>query len=112
MDAADATAADVVADGGPPPSAPTGQSGSPMDVPNGTNSPGTVGDTNYSGHAFDEMQSDGITPSVVQNALDNVAPVAGKEAGTSAYLDATYNITVITNNSGTVVTVSRGLIRQ
>ncbi|WP_232428416.1 DUF4258 domain-containing protein [Burkholderia ubonensis] len=52
------------------PSTPTGQGGSPMDVKPGTNSPATIGGISYSGHALDEMQSDGIVPSVVKNAIE------------------------------------------
>ena len=84
-----------------------------MNVAPGTNSPAAVGDLNYSGHALDEMQGDGIMPSAVQNAVENVTPVVGKEPGTTAYIDTTNNITVIVDsNSGRVVTVSRGLINQ
>ncbi|KVF14464.1 peptidase C39 [Burkholderia vietnamiensis] len=95
------------------PSTPTGQSGSPMDIPNGTNSPGAVNGQNYSGHAFDEMQADGITPSVVSNTIENGGQIPGKVPGTTAYYDSVNNITVITDSTtGTVVTVSRGRITQ
>lgn len=97
----------------PHPSTPTGQSGSPMDISNGTNSPGNINGRNYSGHAFDEMQSDGIPPSVVSNTIGNGVQVAGKRPGTTAYYDQINNITVVTNSSnGTVITVSRGRISQ
>jgi filamentous hemagglutinin len=100
-------------DTGQPATAPSGQSGSPMQIQPGTNAPATIGGINFSGHALDEMQADGITPSVVQNALDNVASVTGKVPGTTAYLDSTNNITVIQNSeTGNIITVSRGLINQ
>lgn len=51
--------------GPPQPSAPTGRRGSPMDVPRGTNAPAVIDGRSFSGHALDEMQSDGIPASVV-----------------------------------------------
>ena len=106
-DAANTAAGDVDS------STPTGQGGSPMDVNRGTNSPATVGGISYSGHALDEMQSDGIVPSVVKNAIENGAQVPGKIPGTVVYYDAANNITVVTNpTSGKVITVSFGKIRQ
>jgi hypothetical protein len=84
-----------------------------MDVLPGTNSPGTVNGQNYSGHAFDEMQSDGIPPSVVTNTVENGTQMTGKVPGTNAFYDPVNNITVITNSTnGTVITVSRGQISQ
>jgi RHS repeat-associated protein len=95
------------------PSTPTGQSGSPMDVEDGTNSPGSVSGRDYSGHAFDQMQSEGITPSVVNNTIENGGQVPGKMPGTTAYYDPVNNITVVTDSTtGRVVTVSRGRIKQ
>lgn len=94
-------------------STPIGRSGNPINVVEGTNAPGSVGDTQYSGHAFDEMQGDGIMPSVVDNAISDTPPIPGKVPGTTAYQDTTNNITVITDStSGRVITVSRGIIRQ
>jgi filamentous hemagglutinin len=94
-------------------STPTGQGGSPMDVTRGTNSPATVGGISYSGHALDEMQSDGIVPSVVKDVIENGTKVPGKIPGTVVYYNSTNNITVVTNpTSGNVITVSFGKIRQ
>jgi uncharacterized protein RhaS with RHS repeats len=92
-------------------STPIGSSGSPMDVER-WNSAGSVNGINYSGHAFDEMQSDGVMPSVVENAIQNGTEVAGKVPGTTAYWDFANKITVIVNADGGVVTVSRGIIKQ
>lgn len=84
-----------------------------MTVKPGTNSPSTISGISYSGHALDEMQSDGIVPSAVQNAIQNGTQVTGKNPGTVAYYDATNNITVVTSSSsGKVITVSYGKIRQ
>jgi RHS repeat-associated protein len=96
----------------PPPQAPIGRSGSPMKVSEGMNGPGKVGNLQYTGHAFDEMQSDGFTPSVIENAVTYGTSQPGKEPGTTAIYDSTNNVTVILNSSGDVVTVSRGNIRQ
>lgn len=66
----------------------------------------------YTGHAFDQMQADGIMPSVVKDVIDNVKPTKGKNPGTNAYYSPINNVTVITNAKGEIVTVSRGEIRQ
>ena len=77
------------------------------------NAPGTVNGIDYSGHALDQMASDGIMPSVVQNAVDTAPGMIGKARGTTAFHDVVNNITVITNTStGRVITVSRCIIRQ
>jgi hypothetical protein len=92
---------------------PIGRSGNPIQVLPGTNVPANIGGIDYTGHALDEMQADGIMPSVVQNAVRNVLPVTGKVPGTTAFLDSINNITVIQSTAdGNIITVSRGLIRQ
>jgi RHS repeat-associated protein len=90
------------------PSTPTGLSGSPMDVPRGTNAPGNVNGIEYSGHTFDEMQSDGLTPTVVQNTIEYGSASPGNTSGTTVYYDSTNNVSVVTNSSGRVITVYRG----
>ena len=78
-----------------------------------TNYPGKIGNREFSGHAFDKMQSQGIAPSAVENAIRKSNSVVGKYKGTTAYHDTVNNITVITDTaSGRVVTVSRGIIKQ
>ncbi len=94
------------------PSTPIGSKGYPLDVAPGTNTPGIVDGIKYTGHAFDQMQADGIMPSVVKDIIDNVEPIKGKNPGTNAYYSPTNNVTVITNAKGEIVTVSRGEIRQ
>ena len=90
-------------------SAPTGRRGSPMDVPRGTNVPAEIDGISYSGHAIDEMQSEGFTPSVVKDAI-----YYGREAvdrsGRIAYYSQANNITVIIED-GRVVTVSSGELK-
>jgi len=90
---------------------PVGRSGNPLIVRQ-YNTPGSVNVLNYKGHAFDEMQSEGIPPSVVENTLNNSEPQVGKYPGTAAFYDHVNNITVIINSSGSVITVSRGEINQ
>ncbi len=76
------------------------------------NSPTTIGGREYSGHALDRMQGQGITPSVVEGAIQTGSN-PGKIPGTFAHYDSTNNITVITNAAtGRVVTVDHGHIRQ
>ena len=72
------------------------------------NQPGSVGDVNYSGHAFDQMQNRGFMPSVVSNAIQNGEPFdAGN--GATGYYDPVNNISVIVNSqTGTIVTVRPG----
>ena len=74
---------------------------------------GTVNGREYSGHAFDQMQNRGITPTVVDHTIQTGTATAGKVPGTMAHYDSVNNITVITNSeSGRVVTVSYGQIKQ
>jgi hypothetical protein len=91
----------------PDPSTPTGQRGGPMDVPPGTNAPATIDGTPFSGHALDEMQSDGIPVSVVQNALRNglSAPSRG---GRTVFYDPDNHISVVQAADGTIITVTYG----
>lgn len=73
----------------------------------------TIGGREFSGHALDRMQGQGITPSVVESAVSPDNAVAGKMPGTTAYYDAMNDLTVITDAaSGRVVTVDYGRIRQ
>lgn len=96
--------------GPPQPSAPTGRRGSPMDVPRGTNAPAVIDGRSFSGHAVDEMQSDGIPASVVNNVLRTglSAPSSG---GTTVFYDPSNNISVVQAPSGSIVTVSYGDLR-
>lgn len=89
-------------------STPTGRPGSPMEVPRGTNAPGSVNGRDFSGHAFDEMQADGLTPSVVENTITNGAAKAGNTAGTTVYYDSVNKVSVVVNSAGKVITASRG----
>ena len=93
------------------PSTPTGSKGNPL-LTNTPNSPATIGGRDYTGHALDRMQQQGIMPSAVENAARGAA-IPGKIPGTTAYYDSVNNITVITDTgTGRVVTVDYGMIRQ
>jgi hypothetical protein len=98
------------ADGGLNASTPVGRSGQPMRVPRGTNSPDTIGGTSLSGHALDEVQSDGIPSSVVNDAIRN-GESAGSRGGTTVHYSAENQISVVQSSTGNVVTVSRGDLR-
>ncbi|MEM7314137.1 MAG: RHS repeat-associated core domain-containing protein [Planctomycetota bacterium] len=99
-----------------PNSTPVGRKGQPLggfDPKNPTNSAGKIGDREFSGHAFDRMQYQGIPPSAVENAIRPGNAVTGKVKGTTAYYDEVNNLTVITDTaSGRVVTVDYGRIKQ
>jgi RHS repeat-associated protein len=84
-------------------STPSGQRGSPMDVPRGTNSPTTIGEREYSGHALDQMQGRGLTPTPVEDAIQNGKSEPGNRQGTTSH--SVEGLTVITNDRGKVVTV-------
>jgi RHS repeat-associated protein len=98
-------------------STPTGAKGQKMNVPapagqTAANSPTTIGGREFSGHALDRMQGQGIPPSAVENAI-RAGTSPGKVAGTLAHYDPVNNITVITDKaSGRVVTVDYGFIGQ
>ncbi|WP_157622660.1 hypothetical protein [Nostocoides sp. Soil756] len=86
-----------------------GRRGSPMDVPRGTNAPGSIGGRSYGGHALDEMQSEGFTPSVVEDAIRSGERVTQSTGRISHYSPAN-NVTVITSD-GKVVTVTSGTVK-
>ncbi|MDM1545850.1 VENN motif pre-toxin domain-containing protein [Ignatzschineria indica] len=87
-------------------STPTGSKGNVLNIPDGINKPTTINDRQFSGHALDRMQRQGITPSTVESAINSQNAVVGKIPGTTAYHDKVNNITVITDTkSGRVGSV-------
>jgi hypothetical protein len=80
-----------------------------MGVPRGTNAAEEIDGISYSGHALDEMQSEGFTPSIAKDAIEHGQETTGK-SGRVAYYSKANNITVITAN-GRVVTVSSGHLK-
>ncbi len=92
-----------------PASAPTGNSSSPIEIQPGTNSPASVGGTDYSGHALDRMQGRGLPPAVVEDTIRNGEAAPGNRPGTTTYWSATNNVTVVVDSAtGTVITVRKG----
>ena len=82
-------------------------------MPDGTNQAREIGGRQYSGHALDRMQEQGITPTTVESTIRTGRAIPGKVSGTTAHYDPANNMTVITNSaSGKVVTVDYGEIRQ
>jgi hypothetical protein len=53
---------------------------------------------NFTGHALDQMQGRGFTPTVVENALRNGARSAGNQPGTFQHIAD--GVKVITNEAG------------
>ncbi|MBD2095673.1 hypothetical protein H6F90_10955 [Trichocoleus sp. FACHB-591] len=94
-------------------STPVGRKGFPLQVEPGTNKPGIIGNREYSGHALDQIQGRGLTPSVVENTVRVGQETPGKRPGTTAYYDPTNHVTVIVNStSGRVITAATGHIKQ
>ena len=93
---------------------PVGRSGQQNNFPNPNapaprNPPETINGREYSGHAIDRMQERGLTPSVVDNAIQNGVRGAGNRPNTSVHTDNVNNLRVVTNSeNGRVVTVIPG----
>ena len=86
-----------------PPSLPVGRRGSPMEVLRGANAPTTIDGRRYSGHALDQMQSRGFTPSVVENSIEHGRRTPGNRPGSAEHLFE--GVKVITSDKGDVITV-------
>ena len=65
----------------------------------------TIGNRNYSGHALDQMQNRGVTPSVVEHTIETGTPIQGNRPGTTEYVDRINGVNVVVNSDGRVVTV-------
>jgi len=97
----------------PPASAPVGRrapnlegANRQLQTPPGAprNAPGEVYGRDYSGHAFDQMQNRGLTPSVVEDTVRTGAPRPGG-GGTTVYTNPANNVTVVIDSAtGRVVT--------
>lgn len=81
--------------------------GGEINIPRGTNASGAVGGRPYSGHAFDQMQGRGITPSVVDDAINDRVMVSGAD-GSSIFYSSANNISVVVSSDGRVITVGYG----
>ena len=87
-------------------SSPIGYSGAEMKVVRGTNSPKIISNRYYTGHALDQMQGRGITPTVVENTISVGKKITN--ANKVLYYDSVNNISVITNSNGSIITAYRG----
>lgn len=66
----------------------------------------------YSGHALDEMRTQGIMPSVVKDALKNGNKMVGKKLGRSVFYKPDNNVSVVVDNqTSRIITVSIGKLR-
>jgi len=75
-----------------------------MDVPKGTNEPATIGGRKYGGHALDEMQGTGVTPTAVEEAIQNGSEAPGNKPGRTVHTSTDGRLSVVTEG-GKVVTV-------
>lgn len=81
---------------------PVGTRGSPLWVAPGTNADRAIDGISYSGHALDEMQSEGITPSVVKDAIENGSKVPSYGDRMAHFGDG---VKVVTDRTRKVITV-------
>jgi RHS repeat-associated protein len=94
-------------------STPTGRRGNHIQVPPPANRRTTIGEREFSGHALDRMQEQGLVPSVIENAIQTGQKFPGKLPGSEGYYDSANNISVILNTqSGRVITVDFGDFRK
>ena len=90
------------------PSTPVGRRGNHIQVPPPANIRRTIGGREFSGHALDRMQEQGILPSAVENAIQNGEKSPARNDAERFY-DKTNNITVIVDkNSGLIITTDFG----
>jgi hypothetical protein len=75
-------------------------------VPRGTNVDTSIGGRVYSGHTLDEMQSSGITPRVVEDAIANNKGVPVREPDSVVHDSGVNGVRVILNAKGKVITVT------
>jgi RHS repeat-associated protein len=85
-----------------------GRRGNPIQVPETQrNQPTTINGREYSGHAVDRMQENGVPPSAVEGAISNPAGKSlGNEPGTTVHTNVEGTLRVVTNASGRVITVT------
>ncbi|MGW4623650.1 hypothetical protein [Streptomyces sp. NPDC004592] len=77
------------------------------------NAPTTIRGRDSFVHALDQLQSRGILPSVVEDAIQNGDFMVGKTSVTSAFYSPVNDLTIITNmGSGRVATAVLGLVKQ
>ncbi|HEY6557431.1 MAG TPA: DUF4258 domain-containing protein, partial [Polyangiaceae bacterium] len=74
------------------------------------NADAIIGGRTFGGHALDQMQNRGITPSVIENAIQNGLRSADPIVGRLRFFDPVNKVTVITE-AERVVTVIPGRLR-
>jgi len=75
------------------------------------NEPAIIDGRPYSGHALDRMQGRGVTPSVIEDAIQRGQSAAGR-GGTSIYYSPDNRVSVVVGPSGRVITVTYGDLRR
>ena len=83
------------------PSTPVGRLGSPISVPSGSNRPTIINGRTYTGHALDRMQERGLTPTVIESAINKGSSIPSRG---STFIYRADGIKVIINEHGSVVT--------
>ena len=69
------------------------------------NIPTRINGRDFSGHALDQMRNRGLTPSVVENAIQIGNHYSGNRPGTTLINDAINNVKVVINQNGKIITV-------
>jgi hypothetical protein len=87
-----------------PAGTPVGRRGSEINVIRGTNKPGNIGGRIYTGHGLDQMQGRGVTPSPVEETIQNGRRSPGNRPGTMVHTGDD-GIAVVTGPDGRVITV-------
>jgi filamentous hemagglutinin len=73
------------------------------------NLPDIIGGRAYSGHALDQMQGRGFTPTIVESVIQNGVQGPGNQPGSLTHYDPYNRVTVVTDEAtGRVVTVREG----
>ena len=59
----------------------------------------------FSGHALDQMQNRGVTPTVVENTINTRSRVSSSTKETFEYIDEVNGVNVVVNLGGRIVTM-------
>ena len=88
------------------PSTPVGRGNITEWNTTGSNTARTINGRYYTGHALDEMQAQGLTPSVVEETIAHGTMSPGNQPGTWKY--STGEASVVVNRGGNVITTHLG----
>ena len=72
------------------------------------NVPEIINGRSYSGHALDQMEERGLTPTIIDNTIETGETFPGRYPDTTAYYDKINKVTVIVNKEGRVITAHKG----